>query len=99
MQEGVSPARIRDSLNDKFPQLKSLSDLIPKTRSDAYAFIAVMLTLIGLAMDCSDRLRTKAPTAQIKQEVINQTFQNVYVRGDSVTIYVQSDNDIESKSR
>lgn len=99
LHSGISPEIIQESASHKFPQLKSLSDLIPKTRADAYAFIGIMLTLIGLALDCSDKLTTKEPAVQIKQEVINQSFQKFYISGDSVRVYVQSDNRTELNTK
>ena len=99
LHSGISPEIIQESANHKFPQLKSLSDLIPKTRADAYAFIVIMLTLIGLALDCCDKLKTKEPAVQIKQEIINQTFQKFYISGDSVRVYIQSNNRIESNTK
>jgi hypothetical protein len=85
LHSGTSPEDIRLSVNDKYPQFKSLSDLFPKSRSDAYAFLTILLTLIGLALDCSDKLRTKTPTVEIKQEIINNTFQRFYISSDSVS--------------
>jgi hypothetical protein len=90
VNSGIAPNTIRDSVNHKYPELKSLSDLIPKTRAEAYAFIGILIALITLALTCSDKLKSKEPTIEIKQEIINQSFQNYYNSCDSVRIYVQS---------
>ncbi|MBA4313160.1 MAG: hypothetical protein C0417_11085 [Chlorobiaceae bacterium] len=99
LRSGSSPEIIKTSINTKFPLLKSLSDLIPKTRADAYAFISIMIMLISLALDCSDKLKTKEPPIQVKQDIINQSFQNFYISGDSVNVYVQSEHHTTSPNK
>ncbi|MBN1397318.1 MAG: hypothetical protein JXA06_04720 [Bacteroidetes bacterium] len=92
VHSGLSPEIIKESVNNEFPQLKPLSDLIPQTRSDAYAFIGILLTLIGLTIECCNKYQTKDPPIEVKQEIINQSFQNFYISGDSVNVYVKSNN-------
>lgn len=92
LKKGYSPDNICNSSIKKFPKFKFLTDLIPKSRADAYAFISIMVALIGLAVECSDKLANKEPTIEIKQEIINQSFDNFYISGDSVSIYLQQNN-------
>ena len=99
IKSGTDPEVIRKSVNNKFPQLKSLSDLIPKTRAEAYTLIGLMLTLITLTINSCEKYQTKELKNEIKQKIIDQSFQNYYIMGDSVRVYVQSNNRIESNTK
>lgn len=99
LHSGASPEDVQSSVNHKYPQLKSLSDLFPKSRSEAYTFIGIMLTLIGLALNCSDKLRHKSPAVEIKREIINNTFQSFYITSDSVTRHLQRSSDTHPKNK
>ena len=99
IKSGIDPEVIQKSANKKYPQLKSLSDLIPKTRAEAYTLIGLMLTLITLTINSCEKLKTKELKNEIKQEIINQSFQNFYISGDSVNLYVQSSNHTELNTK
>jgi|WetSurMetagenome_2_1015567.scaffolds.fasta_scaffold918483_1 hypothetical protein len=92
VNSGASPEEIESSANQKFPKFKLLSSLFPKSRSEAYPFIIMMVSLINVALNCADKLHTKESAVQVRQEVINNTFHNFYNSSDTVSQHLrQSD--------
>jgi hypothetical protein len=61
--------------------------------------IGLMVTLITFTINSCEKLKTKELKSEIKQEIINQSFQNYYIMGDSVRVYVQSNNRTESNTK
>jgi|ERR1044072_2916221 predicted Zn-ribbon and HTH transcriptional regulator len=47
-EEQASPEQIKQTIEAHAPELKSLSDWIPQTRTEAYAVVALILTVISL---------------------------------------------------
>ncbi len=99
IKSGADPDIILKSANNKFPQLKSLSDLIPKTRAEAYTFIGLMLSIITLTINSCEKSQTIELKNETKQEIINQSFHNFYISGDSVRVYIQSNDHIELNNK
>lgn len=97
LTKGESPEQIIEQAKKEAPELQSLWDLIPKTRADAYTFIMLLLTLLTLIVTCFQTFKSNDPKSiTIKQEIINQTFQNFYLGDNSVNVYIQQDNHTES---
>jgi hypothetical protein len=59
---------VRGALTESAPELRSLADVLPKTRSELYAFISMLLVVIGLMISCYEK--EKDPQIEIHQ-VIN----------------------------
>ena len=88
-----SPEQIIQSVNQNFPELRSVSDLIPKTRSDAYAFIGILIALISLIISSYQAFKSGEPeNIDFRQQIFNQSFHNYYLSQDSAKNYVHDEN-------
>jgi hypothetical protein len=68
-QRGASVEDIRREVANQLPELQSISDLLPRTRSELYAFIAILLTILTLLL--GELRKGQPPKVEINQ-VINQ---------------------------
>jgi len=93
---GESPARIIEQARNEAPEMQSLWNLIPQTRAEAYAFIMLLITLLTLIVPRLQALKSNDQKSIIKQEIINQTFQNFYSQDNSVNVYIQQDSHNEN---
>ena len=69
--EGASIQQVAQKISEEVPALSSLSDVLPKTRNELYAFIAIILTIITIILG-----QLKSGNQQNIQ--INQIINNVY---------------------
>lgn len=49
-QSGASADEIKRQVKEDLPELSRISDLLPRTRMELYAFIALLLTAVGLVI-------------------------------------------------
>lgn len=69
--EGASIQQVAQKISEEVPALNSLSDVLPKTRGELYAFIAIILTIITIILG-----QLKSGNQQNIE--INQIINNVY---------------------
>lgn len=68
-QQADTPVdQVREQLTREAPELKSLSDALPKSRSDLYAFISILVAILSLVI--ANFKKDQAPHIEINQ-VIN----------------------------
>ena len=71
-QEGSSLAQVGKRIQDEVPELSSLKDILPKSRSELYAFIAVILAIISLVLG---QLKQKDPPKVEINQLVNVIYQ------------------------
>lgn len=66
--------QLLEKMNTEVPELKSLADLIPKSRTDAYTVIMILLTIIGMILQqChDDKPVQNINVTNVINEAINQ---------------------------
>lgn len=67
----ASPVAVSEQIEQEFPELAGLARLLPKTRSELYSFLAILLTIITLITQSGTE--SKAPGVTVNH-VINQTI-------------------------
>ena len=71
-QKKATPEQISAAIKSQFPELTSFVDALPQTRSELYAFITLLLTVIGLIISLASLQKNKdTPNATINQSVTN----------------------------
>lgn len=70
-ERGASWEQINKRIQDEVSELSSIKDILPKSRSELYAFIAIIIAIISLILG---QLKSNAPS---KIE-INQVFNTIY---------------------
>ena len=68
---GVGPEQIEKKIAEDIPSFSKLADLLPRTRGELYAFIAIILTVIGLALQA--RSNSDSPDITVNQVINNVT--------------------------
>ena len=72
---------VSTALKKEVPELSSISDILPRSRTELYAFITIILSIIGLVIAA----RSKNETPQIEvQQVINNVVNQSNVKGGKV---------------
>jgi hypothetical protein len=67
---------IRQTIEQETPEFAMLANLLPKTRSKLYAFIAIILTVIQILLDAANTQETSIRDVDINiEQVINLTIQ------------------------
>jgi len=67
---------IKDQVTQELPKLSTISNLLPHTRAELYAFISMILAVIGLVIVLLNR--KESPNIQVDQ-VINNIQQNIQI--------------------
>ena len=67
-----SAAAVADRIRNEAPQFSGLGDLLPRSTSELYAFLALIVAIITLVVQLKQG-QQKAPTITINQ-VLNQVF-------------------------
>lgn len=49
-QRQEDPEKLSQVIQQELPQFSSLSDILPKNRTDLYAFITILLTIVGMIL-------------------------------------------------
>jgi hypothetical protein len=68
-QKGTSSEELKRQIRDEIPELKSLGDLLPKTRPELYAFIALLIAILTLLL--SDKNKSNASKLEANQVITN----------------------------
>jgi DNA-binding transcriptional MerR regulator len=68
-RRGASIEEIREAVKKETPELKSLTDLLPTTRTELYAFIAIIISILSLLLSQS-RAETRT-TIEVNQVINN----------------------------
>lgn len=66
---------VSKSITSEIPEFSSFKDLLPKTRSELYAFIAIILTIITIAL--SQRNKPEDKKIEVNQVINNIVYQQV----------------------
>jgi len=90
-----SPTEIIEHASKELPELKKLSDLLPKTRTEAYAFITILIVLLNFVIDNYHKLKL----SDVKQTIVNQTIQNFYYLKNPSSAADQQASHIEKKKQ
>lgn len=78
--KGVDPSFLKNELEKNVPELKNISDALPKTRSELYAFIAILLSALTILISTITNVSTPSHSVTEKQvekivmEAIEQTI-------------------------
>lgn len=76
-QKQATPQELSQIIQDELPELSSLKDIFPKTRTELYAFVAIILTIITILITSLGR----NPATKIE---INQIVNVLYESQDGV---------------
>ena len=68
---GLGSEKLEEKINEDLPSFSQLANLLPRTRGELYAFIAIILTVIGLALQAKSN--NKSPDITINQVINNVT--------------------------
>lgn len=83
LQQGAKRQESREEICAKIqktaPELQSWGDCLPKTRNELYAFIAIILVLLGIVIRCWSS--NTEPTQQVINQYIDNSFNIIYRRG------------------
>jgi hypothetical protein len=80
---------ISNEIERKIPELSSFKDILPKTRNELYAFIAIILTIISIYLSQSNE-RNKIE--------VNNIINNIYKYSEEKD-NIKKDNEKEIKSK
>jgi SEC-C motif len=69
---GATAEQVREQVKKEVPELSSLTDALPKTRAELYAFVAIILTVLTLLL--AEIRKGNQPNIEVTQ-VINQITQ------------------------
>lgn len=73
-QKKATTQELNDKIQNELPELSSLKDILPKTRTELYAFAAIILTIITILITSWGR--DHAPKIEVNQ-VINVLYENI----------------------
>lgn len=68
-QRNATPDEMSATLKEELPELSSIADTIPKTRAELYAFITVILTIIGMIV--TSLSSKESPRIEVHQVITN----------------------------
>jgi preprotein translocase subunit SecA len=67
-KDRISLEQVSKRITDEVPELSSIKDLLPKSRSELYAFIAIIITIIGIILG---QLKKEQPPKVEVTQVLN----------------------------
>src|SRR6266567_2468441 len=70
-KQTLTPQAVANTIKTQIPELSSLADVLPKTRSELYAFIQTLILILTLMLAVADYNRRSAPP-QTPNVFINQ---------------------------
>ena len=78
-ERDAAPEQVADSIKAEVPELSKVADALPKTRSELYAFLAVLIALVSVLLNTcqSDKSRSKLSETEVKN-VVETTINIVY---------------------
>jgi SEC-C motif-containing protein len=90
---------LSEKIQKELPELSSLKDILPKTRTELYAFIAIILTIITILV--TSWSRDHEPKIEINQ-VVNVLYENqdsVKQPSDSLKNDIKIENEAKTKKQ
>lgn len=76
-KQGSSVEELRATIQTETPELATLADLLPKTRTELYAFLAIVLAAIQILLAMSANEGIDIPDVDVNvQDVIDVTIIN-----------------------
>ena len=69
--ERASLEQVKSEIQEKIPEFSSLKDILPKNRSELYAFLALILSVISI-------LLLQTPSKKSSKVEINNVINNIY---------------------
>ena len=80
LRDGRERDNLADKIKDATPELQSIGDALPKTRTDLYAFVSMLIAAaIFLNSDCLSKPAEKPqPTIEVKQHYIDKSITHIY---------------------
>jgi hypothetical protein len=93
-KDKASTDEIVEKIEKEIPELSSIKDLLPKTRSDLYTFIIIILTIISMIL--TEVNQDKRPNIQIDQ-VVNVIYQQQ--KNTSKKLQTKSINETRKKKK
>jgi len=73
-----SPDEVAEKIREDLPELSSVADLLPKTRSELYAFLTLIVAVIGLLTQGSHGSNNTSTIT------VNQTINQAFLETDKV---------------
>lgn len=75
-ERNASAEEVRQTIQQETPELAPLANLLPQTRAELYAFIAIIRTTIKILLDTANTQQINIPDVDIDSEqVINITVE------------------------
>ena len=88
-----APEEMIEKAKAEVPELQSLWDLIPNTRTEAYAFITMLILFLKIFLEHNPSAKQPSSnTVNIQQQIINQSFQQFYSSSAPATASTQPKN-------
>jgi len=95
-QKHATTQELGDKIQNELPELSSLKDILPKTRTELYAFVAIILTIITILITSWSRDHT--PKIEINQ-VVNVLYKNqdsIQQPSDAIKKDIKIENNVET---
>jgi uncharacterized protein YecA (UPF0149 family) len=95
-QKQATTKELNEKIQKELPELSSLKDILPKTRTELYAFVAIILTIITILI--TSWSRDQAPKIEINQ-VVNVLYENqpvVQQSSDAVKKDIKIENKVDA---
>ena len=75
-ERNASTEEVRQTIQQETPELAPLANLLPQTRAELYAFIAIILTTIQILLDTATTQQINVPDVDVEiEQVINITIE------------------------
>jgi len=74
-QENLSKEQVEQEIEQTVPELKSISDILPKTRKELYQFLTLIIAAIALLITSFNTFKVSPPTEKQIQEMINKSIE------------------------
>jgi len=74
-KENLEPAKVRDKIREASPELKSIADCVPKTRSDLYAFLSLLILLLTSLIQSGKNNYSMQEVNNYFETTINNVYQ------------------------
>ena len=78
LDAGKSPEQIKQKVSEEIPELKTLWDLIPKKRTEAYTVIGIILAMLALAPKYISELKSKPSHDEPTIQYIDDSYKEFY---------------------
>lgn len=85
-KSNYSHEEVKSKIKEELPELSSLADVLPTTRNELYAFIALILTTVGLVMAfLSSSNNTVNTISEVKiKEITEQAIEKSFIKQNNI---------------